>query len=86
MRQIAQQLSSLLGHPVVYVNRSPREQRAALLAEGLSPLVADLLVGLDRVFCDSALGETTATVEALTDKAPRALPDWLAENVALFRN
>ena len=84
-RQIAEQLSSLLGHPVVYINRSPDQQRAALLAEGLSPLVADLLVGLDQVFRDSALGETTATVEALTGKPPRTLPQWLAENIELFR-
>jgi uncharacterized protein YbjT (DUF2867 family) len=85
-RQIAEQLSSLLGHPVVYINRSPDQQRAALLAEGLSPLVADLLVGLDQVFRDSALGETTATVEALTGKPPRTLPQWLAENIELFRS
>jgi NAD(P)H dehydrogenase (quinone) len=85
-RQIAEQLSGLLGHPVVYINRSPDQQRAALLAEGLSPLVADLLVGLDQVFRDSALGETTATVEALTGKPPRTLPQWLAENIELFRS
>jgi NAD(P)H dehydrogenase (quinone) len=85
-RQIVEQLSSLLGHPVVYINRSPDQQRAALLAEGLSPLVADLLVGLDQVFRDSALCETTATVEALTGKPPRTLPQWLAENIELFRS
>jgi NAD(P)H dehydrogenase (quinone) len=85
VRQIAEQLSSLLGHTVVYNNRSPQEQRAALLAEGLAPLVADLLVGLDQFFRESALGETTTTVEALTGKPPRTLPQWLAENVGIFR-
>ena len=46
LRQIAEHLST---QPVAYNHRSPGEQRATLLAEGLPPLVADLLVGLDQV-------------------------------------
>jgi uncharacterized protein YbjT (DUF2867 family) len=86
IREIGEQLSSMLGHPVVYINRSPEQQRAALLAEGLPPLVADLLVGLDQIFRESALAETTTTVEALTGKPPRTLPQWLTENIEIFRN
>ena len=86
MLQVAEQLSSLLGHPVVYKDRSIEEQRATLLADGLSPLVADLLVGLDHIFRESALGETTSTVEELTGKPPRTLPQWLAENIEIFRS
>ncbi|WP_420968876.1 NAD(P)H-binding protein [Bradyrhizobium sp. B120] len=86
MLQVAEQLSSLLGHPVVYNHRSTEEQRAALLADGLPPLVADLLVGLDQMFRESALGETTSTVETLTGQSPRTLPQWLAENIEIFRN
>jgi NAD(P)H dehydrogenase (quinone) len=86
MRQIAEHLSTLLGRPVAYNHRSPEEQRAALLADGLPPLVADLLVGLDQVFRESVLAETTSTVEALTGKLPRTLQHWLAENIEIFRN
>jgi hypothetical protein len=86
MQQVAAQLSSLLGHPVIYNHRSPQEQRAALLAEGLSPLVADLLAGLDQMFRESSLGETTSTFETLTGKPPRTLEQWLAENIEMFRN
>jgi len=85
MPQVAEQLSSLLGHPVVYNHLSTEEQRAALLADGLPPPVADLLVGLDQMFRESALGETTSTVEILTGKSPRTLPQWLAENIEIFR-
>jgi NAD(P)H dehydrogenase (quinone) len=59
MRQIAEELSNLLGRPVVYINRSLEEERAALLASGLTPFVADLMVGLEQMFRDSVLGETT---------------------------
>jgi uncharacterized protein YbjT (DUF2867 family) len=86
MRQVAEHLSTLLGQPVTYKHRSPEEQRAALLADGLPPLVADLLVGLDQVFRESILGETTSTVETLTGKRPRPLQEWLAEHIESFRN
>jgi hypothetical protein len=85
MRQLAEELSNLLGHPVVYKNRTPDEEHAALLTAGLSPFVADLFVGLDQIFRESALGETTSTVEELTGRPPRTLQQWLIENIEVFR-
>ena len=85
MPEVAAELSRLLGRSVTYQHRTPEQHRAALVAAGASELVAGLLLGLDRLFRDSALAETTLTVEALTGRAPRALPQWLEENLALFR-
>jgi NAD(P)H dehydrogenase (quinone) len=85
MPQIADELAKLLGHPIVYISRSLEEERAALIASGLTPFVADLLVGLEQMFRDSVLGETTSTVQALTGEPPRTLSQWLAENIAAFR-
>jgi uncharacterized protein YbjT (DUF2867 family) len=85
MNQIADELSRLLRRPIHYENRSPTEQRAALLEAGMSPFVADLLLGLDQGFRESVLGETTSTVEELTGNAPRSLTQWLTENLNDFR-
>ncbi|BEP38948.1 SDR family oxidoreductase (plasmid) [Variovorax sp. V59] len=85
MKQVAEELARLLGHPVTYVDRSPAEQRQALLGAGLSPLVADLLVGLDQMFRESTISETTSTVEELTGKVPRSLTEWLTDNLSEFR-
>lgn len=85
MKQVAEELTRLLGHPVTYVDRSPAEQRQALLGAGLSPLVADVLVGLDQIFRESVIAETTSTVEELTGKAPRSLTGWLTDNMNVFR-
>lgn len=85
MQDIAAELSRLLNRTVVYNHRSPEEQRAALIAGGLAPGVADLLVGLDQMFRESVHGETTSTVEDLTGVAPRGLPEWIAENANVFR-
>lgn len=85
MPEIAQALSRLLERPVTYHQRPAAEHRAALIAEGASVMVADLLLGLDLLFCESALAESTCTVEQLTGKPPRTLTAWLTENLALFR-
>ncbi|WP_413740289.1 NmrA family NAD(P)-binding protein [Sodalis sp. RH14] len=84
MPEIAEKLSDLLGRTVTYIDRSPNEQRAALLADGLSPFVTELLIGLDRIFNHSVLIERTLTVEELTGLPPRSLSDWLQENIAFF--
>ncbi|WP_027712430.1 SDR family oxidoreductase [Dickeya chrysanthemi] len=85
MHEVAEKLSDLLGRTVTYMDRSPEEQRAALLAEGLPSFVAELLVGLDRIFNQSVLTERTLTVEELTGSAPRELSDWLKEHIEFFR-
>jgi len=85
MPQIAEELSELLGRTVKYQQRSPAEQRDKLLASGLNAFIADLLLGLDRLFYASGFGETTATVRELTGHDPRSVAGWLRENISKFR-
>ncbi|EJN15661.1 putative nucleoside-diphosphate sugar epimerase [Bradyrhizobium sp. YR681] len=85
MAEIAEEVSKLLGRTVTYQQRSAAEQREKLLASGLNEFVADLLLGLDRLFHESALAETTSTVETLTGHAPRSVAGWLSENISKFR-
>jgi uncharacterized protein YbjT (DUF2867 family) len=85
MPEIADELSGLLGRAVTYQHRSPAQQREKLLASGLNEFVADLLLGLDRLFYESVLAETTSTVRELTGHAPRPVTDWLRDNISLFR-
>lgn len=84
MEEVAGEMSRCFGRSVTYHHRSPAAQRALLLDSGLTEFVADLLVGLDQTVYESVLAETTSTVQMLTRHAPRTLPDWLAQNVALF--
>jgi uncharacterized protein YbjT (DUF2867 family) len=85
MPGIADELSGLLGRVVTYRHRSHAEQREKLLGSGLNEFVADLLLGLDRLFYESVLAETTSTVRKLTGHAPRPVTDWLSDNISLFR-
>ncbi|MBR0713849.1 SDR family oxidoreductase [Bradyrhizobium liaoningense] len=85
MPEVAEEISKLLGRTITYQQRSAAEQREKLLASGLNEFVADLLVGLDRLFYDSAFAETTSTVENVTGHAPRSTAGWLNENISKFR-
>jgi len=85
MPEVAKEISKLLGRTVTYRQRSPAEQREKLLALGLNEFVADLLLGLDRLFYQSAIAETTTTVRELTGHEPRSVAGWLSENISKFQ-
>jgi uncharacterized protein YbjT (DUF2867 family) len=85
MPEVAEEISKLLGRTVTYQQRSPAEQREKLLASGLSEFVTDVLLGLDRLFYQSVMAETTTTFKALTGREPRSVAGWLAENISKFR-
>ncbi|WP_338641792.1 NmrA family NAD(P)-binding protein [Burkholderia pyrrocinia] len=86
MPEVAEELSRRLGKTVIYQHRSPDEQRDVLINSGASDLVADLLLGIDRLFRESVLAETTATVADLTGKAPRSVATWLGDNISAFQS
>jgi hypothetical protein len=84
MPEVADELSRLLGKSVTYQHRTADEQRKVLMGSGASELVADVLLGIDRLFRESVLAETTATFQDLTGKKPRSVGAWLSENIAAF--
>jgi uncharacterized protein YbjT (DUF2867 family) len=84
MLDVADCLSRLLGRPVAYRHRTPVEQRDVLISAGTSTSVADLLLGLDLMFEQSVLAETTQTFTDLCGRSPRSVEDWLRDNIAIF--
>lgn len=85
MQDVAEELSGLLQRRVTYHQRPATEHRAALVRDGATELMADLLTGMDWMYHESAMSESTLTVEQMTGKPPRSLSDWLIENISLFR-
>lgn len=86
MPDVAELLSRLLEREIIYKHRTPTEQRAALIASGFTETAADMRLGLEKLFNESVLAETTASVELLTKQKPRSLSDWLDSNLSLFRD
>jgi len=85
MPEVAEELSRLLGRPVEYRHRSIAEHRQALIGSGVSEMLADLILGLDRLFKESVMAESTATFSELTGQNPRSVADWLTDNLSLFQ-
>jgi NAD(P)H dehydrogenase (quinone) len=84
MPDVAASLSRLLRRPVTYQHRAPAEHRKALIGAGTSGPIADLLLGLDLMFEQSVLNETTSTLFDLTGQTPRSVEDWLRDNLTAF--
>ena len=68
-----------------YEHRTPAEQRRVLSGDGVPQLFIDVLVGLDHIFASSAQSETTMTVAEVLGCPPRSVPDWITDNIHLFR-
>ncbi|MBP0495131.1 NAD(P)H-binding protein [Pararoseomonas indoligenes] len=84
MPEVADELSRLLGRSVTYQHRTPAEHRDVLIASGLDNMVAGLLLGLDQLFREGVLAETTNTVSDLTGKEARPVAGWLRDNISAF--
>lgn len=85
MSEIAEELSRLLDRKVSYEHRTPAEQREHLLDSGWAEATADIRLGLERIFRDSVLSETTGTYKMVTGREPRSVANWLAENITEFQ-
>jgi NAD(P)H dehydrogenase (quinone) len=85
MPEVAEELSRLLGHTISYQHRTPAEHREFLIGSGLNEMVADLLLGLDRLFQQSVLSETTCTLSELLGRPALSVADWLGANIHLFK-
>jgi len=82
--ELAGMLSMVVGARVAYVNQSETAMRAGLARARVEPWLVEHLVEIQRLTV--AVRETpNDLVRALTGRAPRALADFLEEQVAAFR-
>jgi NAD(P)H dehydrogenase (quinone) len=84
MPEVADELSRLLGRTIGYQHRTAADHRRMLIASGATEMVADLLLGLDRIIRESVLAETTNTVTELTGNKARSVESWLSDNLLEF--
>jgi uncharacterized protein YbjT (DUF2867 family) len=85
MHDVARRLGDLLGKEVNYEERSPEQQAAQLTADGLPPLVVEILLGVDESIREEWLADGTTLVSELTGAPPRPVDQWLSEHLADFQ-
>lgn len=77
-------LSAVVGRDIRYVDVEPATHRRDLLAAGLDEWHADALGELYAAYRAGYAATVTDTVERLTGRPPRSLPDYLDEHRAAF--
>jgi NAD(P)H dehydrogenase (quinone) len=82
--QVAGLLSAELSRPIAYRLSDEEGIRADTLRRGLPEAYADVLVARDRAVRAGENEVLTDTVQRLTGKPPRTLPDYLHEHRAEF--
>jgi NAD(P)H dehydrogenase (quinone) len=65
---------------VAYVRRSPEELRQRLIAGGMSPDRADVLVSIDEAVANGWFQTATNAVEELIGRPPTSVSEFLAEH------
>jgi uncharacterized protein YbjT (DUF2867 family) len=84
--EIAELLSTILGHEIVFVPGSPEERLSELLGNGISPWFAELLLSLETSAEAGQIGAVTTTLTELLDREPRTVEQFLIENASRFKS
>ena len=84
MPELAREISTRIGKPVIYTQRTREEQRAVLESAGVPALFVTILLALDDATRHNAFGVPTQTVFELTGVQPRPVSQWIAEHAKLF--
>jgi uncharacterized protein YbjT (DUF2867 family) len=83
--EIADLLTTILGHEVTYLPVSPDDRRSALLDTGVTQWFAELLLSLETSAEAGQIGTVTTTLKHLLGHKPRTVEEFLIENATRFR-
>jgi uncharacterized protein YbjT (DUF2867 family) len=83
--EVAERLSAHLGRQVAYVDVPESAAHLAMTSVGLSAWLAEGTLALYHLFkCNGLTAQVLGAVERLTGQPPRALDDYLEENLPAF--
>jgi uncharacterized protein YbjT (DUF2867 family) len=82
--EIADELSTALGHPIEYRRTSPDEHREIMIRAGLPDPVATSNAQAFRLIAEGDAAWVTDDVQALTGNNPKSLHAFITEHLAAF--
>lgn len=85
MAQVAEQLSAATGKTIRYVNVAPEAAKAAQLAAGMPPYLADALGELFAERRNGKESHVSATAQTLLGRRPASFGEFALRNAAIFR-
>ncbi len=84
MGEVAEKLSSALGHPVKYVNIPPAEDKAGMTAAGMPDWLADAWDKLSLMIARGGANKVTNDVTEVTGKEPRSFDQFARDHTDAF--
>lgn len=81
---VAAELSAVAGRPVRFVDITPQEARAGMVAAGLPDWLAADVVGMFACLKDGAAAQVTPTVREVTGREPGTLARYVRDHAAFF--
>ncbi len=85
MADIAAKLSATLSKDVKYVNASPDDAKAGMVAMGMSDVIADAWVQLAQMVSMGAADMVTPTVKEITGVEPRSFDQFARDFAHVFK-
>jgi uncharacterized protein YbjT (DUF2867 family) len=82
--EAAEQLGEVLGRKIRYVAASDEEAHAGMVASGISPWLAGMLVEYGRTLGSGFGDYTTSDVEDVTGRPPQPFAEFARDHVAAF--
>lgn len=78
-RDLANELSKALGHPIVHVSLSSSDLKQGMLADGMSEELADRMLDLERYFRENGASRVSDDIKQVTGKRPRRFVSYIRE-------
>lgn len=79
--ELAGELSKALGRTIRHIDLSPSDLRDGMLAEGISDVIADRMLDLERYFREGHAGCLTDDIKQVTGRKPGRYSDYIRETV-----
>ncbi len=83
--ELAETLSSAVGHTITHVDLPPNELRYGMVDMGMPDEIADRLLDLERYFRSGEASPVTDDIERVTGRAPRRFADYAREIAPMLR-
>jgi uncharacterized protein YbjT (DUF2867 family) len=84
--ELAQELSTVLGHAISHISLSPADLKHGMLAEGMPEAIADRMLDLERYYREGQASRITNDIKQVTRQEPRRFAQYARDCAALLQS
>jgi uncharacterized protein YbjT (DUF2867 family) len=84
--ELAQELSTVLGHAISHISLPPEDLKQAMLAEGMPEAIADRMLDLERYYREDKANRITNDIQQVTGQEPRRFAQYVRDYAPLLQS